>query len=103
MTSVKGPKMKSIAAGGSALVACVVAVTTPFMAAAAEPEDRPKVVAPAIDAEKIRRELGWVPAESFETGLRRTVEWYITHMDWAERVSSGEYRQWIETNYTQRA
>jgi len=57
----------------------------------------------AIDAGKLQGELGWSPAESFETGLRRTVEWYISHMDWVERVSSGEYREWIETNYADRA
>jgi dTDP-glucose 4,6-dehydratase len=57
----------------------------------------------AIDADKLQGELGWSPAESFETGLRRTVDWYIAHLDWVERVSSGEYRKWIETNYSDRA
>ena len=46
----------------------------------------------AIDASKIRRELGWKPTETFETGLRKTVEWYLTHGAWAERVQSGAYR-----------
>lgn len=46
----------------------------------------------AIDAGKIGRELGWTPAETFETGLRKTVRWYLDHRDWCERVSSGAYR-----------
>jgi dTDP-glucose 4,6-dehydratase len=46
----------------------------------------------AIDAGKIRRELGWTPRETFETGLRRTVEWYLEHRAWCERVQSGAYR-----------
>ncbi|MCZ7562559.1 MAG: dTDP-glucose 4,6-dehydratase [Burkholderiales bacterium] len=53
----------------------------------------------AIDAGKIRRELGWAPAETFETGLRRTVRWYLDHADWIAGVQSGEYRKWIERNY----
>ena len=46
----------------------------------------------AIDAAKIRRELGWQPAESFESGLRKTVRWYLDNADWCERVQSGAYR-----------
>ncbi|HIF23764.1 MAG TPA: dTDP-glucose 4,6-dehydratase [Gemmatimonadetes bacterium] len=46
----------------------------------------------AIDASKIERELGWTPDETFETGLRKTVEWYLSHRDWWERVLSGAYR-----------
>lgn len=53
----------------------------------------------AIDARKIEHELGWRPAETFETGLRRTVEWYLAHMDWVESVTSGSYREWERTNY----
>ena len=54
----------------------------------------------AIDASKIQRELGWSPSESFDTGLRKTVEWYIANPQWIAEVTSGGYRQWIETHYT---
>jgi dTDP-glucose 4,6-dehydratase len=57
----------------------------------------------AIDARKIRAELGWSPRESFESGLARTVRWYLGHGDWVAQVRSGEYRRWIETNYEKRA
>ena len=57
----------------------------------------------AIDAAKLRGELGWAPRESFESGLARTVRWYIEHGDWVAQVKSGEYRQWIETNYASRS
>ena len=53
----------------------------------------------AIDARKIERELGWTPAESFASGLRRTVGWYLEHADWVARVRDGRYRQWIERQY----
>jgi len=53
----------------------------------------------AIDARKIERELGWRPAETFETGIRKTVEWYLANDDWVARVQSGEYREWLEKNY----
>jgi dTDP-glucose 4,6-dehydratase len=53
----------------------------------------------AIDASKIQRELGWVPCETFETGLRKTVQWYLDHPEWVAHVVSGEYRQWMTTNY----
>ena len=56
----------------------------------------------AIDASKIRAELGWEPAESFETGLRKTVRWYLQNPKWVEEVRSGDYRRWIDQNYTQR-
>jgi dTDP-glucose 4,6-dehydratase len=56
----------------------------------------------AIDASKIQRELGWRPAETFETGIRKTVAWYLEHVDWVERVTSGEYRRWLEKNYVMR-
>ena len=56
----------------------------------------------AIDAEKIRGELGWAPRESFETGLRKTVRWYLEHRDWVAQVKSGEYRRWLEKNYAER-
>jgi dTDP-glucose 4,6-dehydratase len=56
----------------------------------------------AIDARKIKQELGWEPAERFESGIRKTVEWYLAHQDWVENVRSGAYQQWIETNYAER-
>ena len=56
----------------------------------------------AIDARKLERELGWKPAETFETGLRKTVEWYLSNGEWVRDVMSGEYRKWVEVNYAQR-
>lgn len=53
----------------------------------------------AIDASKIQRELGWQPQETFESGLRKTVEWYIDNPEWVRRVRTGEYREWVENNY----
>ena len=53
----------------------------------------------AIDARKIERELGWRPAETFDTGIRKTVQWYIDHADWVAHVQSGTYRQWVERQY----
>ena len=53
----------------------------------------------AIDARKIERELGWKPAETFESGIRKTVQWYLHNAPWVERVQSGAYRQWIEKQY----
>ena len=53
----------------------------------------------AIDARKLERELGWRPEETFETGLRKTVQWYLSHGDWVEEVTSGNYRSWIGQNY----
>ena len=57
----------------------------------------------AIDAGKIRGELGWQPRERFDSGLRKTVEWYLEHMNWVDNVTSGEYRNWIDLNYGKRA
>jgi dTDP-glucose 4,6-dehydratase len=57
----------------------------------------------AIDAHKLERELGWKPAETFETGIEKTVRWYLDNQAWADEVASGEYRQWVEANYAQRA
>jgi dTDP-glucose 4,6-dehydratase len=57
----------------------------------------------AIDARKIRGELGWNPRESFDSGLAKTVRWYLDHGEWVARVRSGEYRQWVETNYASRS
>ncbi len=53
----------------------------------------------AIDARKIERELGWRPAETFETGLKKTVQWYLANQGWVHKVQSGEYQQWINQNY----
>ncbi len=57
----------------------------------------------AIDARKLERELGWKPAETFETGIRKTVQWYLNNQDWVNNVLSGDYRQWVEKNYTERS
>jgi dTDP-glucose 4,6-dehydratase len=57
----------------------------------------------AIDDGKIVAELGWRPRETFDSGLRRTVGWYLGHQDWVSNVQSGEYRNWIRTNYESRA
>lgn len=56
----------------------------------------------AIDARKIERELGWKPAETFETGIRKTIQWYLDNQVWVRNVLSGNYRQWIEKNYAGR-
>ncbi len=56
----------------------------------------------AMDAGKIRRELGWQPRERFDTGLRKTVEWYLGHRQWVDKVTSGEYRKWVDLNYQNR-
>jgi dTDP-glucose 4,6-dehydratase len=56
----------------------------------------------AIDARKIERELGWRPAETFETGIRKTVRWYLDNTDWVSHVQSGAYRDWMATNYATR-
>jgi dTDP-glucose 4,6-dehydratase len=53
----------------------------------------------AIDATKLERELGWKPAETFETGIRKTVHWYLDHQDWVANVTSGAYRDWVGQQY----
>ena len=53
----------------------------------------------AIDAAKIERELGWTPSETSETGIKKTVAWYLAHQDWVRHVTSGEYRSWVSKNY----
>ncbi len=53
----------------------------------------------AIDARKLEQELGWRPAETFASGLRKTVSWYLDHTDWVQGVSSGSYRQWLTSQY----
>jgi len=53
----------------------------------------------AIDAHKLERELGWMPAETFETGIRKTVQWYLDHPEWVAHVQSGAYREWVQKQY----
>ena len=53
----------------------------------------------AIDATKIKQDLNWVPEETFKTGLRKTVQWYLDHQDWVRNVQSGEYQNWVEQQY----
>jgi len=53
----------------------------------------------AIDASKIHRELGWKPAETFDSGIRKTVQWYLEHPEWVAHVQSGDYRNWIGQQY----
>jgi dTDP-glucose 4,6-dehydratase len=54
----------------------------------------------AIDAKKIERELNWRPAETFATGIRKTIQWYLNNQQWINNVQTGSYREWIEKNYT---
>lgn len=54
----------------------------------------------AIDARKLERELGWKPAETFETGIRKTVQWYLDNPQWVANVQSGSYRDWVQKQYT---
>ncbi len=53
----------------------------------------------AIDARKLERELGWKPLETFESGIRKTVQWYLDNPDWVAHVQSGAYRQWVQKQY----
>ena len=57
----------------------------------------------ALATTKIERELGWTPEETFSSGLRRTIEWYLANGEWLEEVSSGQHRQWLDLNYANRA
>ncbi len=57
----------------------------------------------AIDAAKISREIGWTPTETFETGIRKTVQWYLANARWVANVTSGAYQRWIDTNYGKRS
>jgi dTDP-glucose 4,6-dehydratase len=54
----------------------------------------------AIDATKLKKELGWKPQETFETGIRKTVEWYLANETWVNRVVSGEYKNWVKKQYS---
>jgi dTDP-glucose 4,6-dehydratase len=53
----------------------------------------------AMDTQKIERELSWHPLETFESGIRKTVRWYLEHEDWVRDVTSGSYRQWMAKHY----
>ena len=57
----------------------------------------------AIDARKIEAELGWKPKETFETGIVKTIDWYLSNTEWLNAVASGDYKNWIDTNYAKRA
>ena len=57
----------------------------------------------ALSTRKIEAELGWQPRETFATGMRKTIEWYLEHQEWLDEVMSGQYRQWIDLNYAERA
>ncbi len=54
----------------------------------------------AIDARKLEKELGWRPAETFETGIGKTVAWYLDNAEWVAHVQSGAYREWVSKQYT---
>src|ERR1035441_10299245 len=54
----------------------------------------------AMDIAKIERELGWRPRETFASGLRKTVRWYLDNLEWVEHVTSGSYREWINLQYS---
>jgi dTDP-glucose 4,6-dehydratase len=56
----------------------------------------------AIDASKIRRQLQWKPEESFETGMRKTIEWYLSNPEWISSVTGAAYQEWVTTNYADR-
>jgi len=53
----------------------------------------------AIDFNKLNKDLGWSPEASLETGIRDTIQWYLDHRAWVERVQSGEYQDWIKSHY----
>jgi dTDP-glucose 4,6-dehydratase len=57
----------------------------------------------AIDARKLERDLGWKPAQTFETGIRKTVQWYLENQAWVRNIQSGAYLEWVEKNYAERA
>jgi dTDP-glucose 4,6-dehydratase len=53
----------------------------------------------AIDATKINRDLGWKPAETFETGIRKTVQWYLDNQEWVQNITTGAYKDWVTKQY----
>lgn len=55
----------------------------------------------AIDASRLERELGWKPVETFDSGVRKTVQWYLANQDWVANITSGAYRDWVKTQYTE--
>ena len=57
----------------------------------------------AIDASKLANELGWKPAETFDSGIRKTVQWYLDNQPWVAHIQSGAYREWVEKNYSERS
>lgn len=56
----------------------------------------------AMNTQKLKSELGWKPTERFDTGLRKTIKWYLDHMDWVKEITSGKYREWLALNYSGR-
>jgi dTDP-glucose 4,6-dehydratase len=56
----------------------------------------------SIDSTKLQTELGWKPEETFETGIKKTIQWYLDNKKWMENVTSGEYQKWIDTYYNRR-
>jgi dTDP-glucose 4,6-dehydratase len=56
----------------------------------------------AIDARKMESEFGWRPAETFASGLRKTLQWYLSHPDWVNNIKNGTYREWVRQNYAER-
>lgn len=56
----------------------------------------------AIDSTKVQTELGWKPKETFETGLRKTIRWYLSNKEWVENIKTGDYKKWLENNYDNR-
>lgn len=77
--------------------------TTPYSSLVTFVKDRPGHDRRyAIDARKIEQELGWKPAETFETGIRKTVRWYLDNQAWTQNVTSGAYRDWVQRNYAVR-
>jgi len=56
----------------------------------------------AIDPTKIQRDIGWAPAETFESGINKTVQWYLSSTEWIDTVRSGAYREWLDRNYADR-
>ena len=106
------PKMKTFTAAFALLVVALVSVlavetrTEIVRTTTAAEDSKPNSAAVpdvyAIDAGKIRRELGWVPQEEFAGGIRKTVSWYLDNTGWTASVASGECKQWVTANYQER-
>jgi dTDP-glucose 4,6-dehydratase len=56
----------------------------------------------ALDLSKIKKKLGWQPKETFSSGLRKTIRWYLNNTEWVNAIKTGEYTKWIEKNYANR-